>query len=79
MPRLERLLRGATSDERRKEIESAAKRLVDGLGMGKQYQVMGITPKGDVPGVKEGECFPFVKEVVEAEKEREKAAKTVKA
>ncbi|GAA6029596.1 hypothetical protein JCM8097_000955 [Rhodosporidiobolus ruineniae] len=44
-PRLASLLRNAKTDERRKEIESAAKRLVDETGMGGQYRVMGVTPK----------------------------------
>ncbi|BGP14915.1 hypothetical protein JCM10213v2_002870 [Rhodosporidiobolus nylandii] len=59
-PRLAGLLRAAPSDERRKEIESAAKRLVDKGGMGEQYKVMAITPKAD--GKKEGQdggVFPF--------------------
>lgn len=53
-PRLRGLLKNA-ADDRKVEIESAAKRLVDILGMGKQYKVMAITPKGsDVV-----DCFPF--------------------
>jgi SAM-dependent MidA family methyltransferase len=44
-------------EERRGEIESAAKRLVDVSSMGKEYKVMGITP---ALKMKEGEeCFPF--------------------
>lgn len=58
-PRLAGLLRAA-SPERRKEIESAAQRLVDSTSMGSQYKVMGITPKRE--GAEVGECFPFVKE-----------------
>ncbi|GAA5955386.1 hypothetical protein JCM3765_006762 [Sporobolomyces pararoseus] len=59
-PRLAALMRSATSDERKKEIESSAKRLIDGLGMGGQYKVMGVTPKttSSEPG-KKGDCFPF--------------------
>lgn len=53
LPRLEGLLRNAKAD-RKELIESGAKRLVDTLGMGKEYKVMGITPKSMV-----GECFPF--------------------
>lgn len=57
LPRLRGLLDAATP-ERKTEIESAAKRLVDGMGMGKEYKVMGITPL--VQGTpKEEECFPF--------------------
>lgn len=58
-PRLAALLRSAPTPERRAEIESAAKRLVDQTGMGAQYKIMGVVPKGmgarqDPPGV-----FPF--------------------
>ncbi|GAA5848813.1 hypothetical protein JCM9279_002952 [Rhodotorula babjevae] len=52
-PRLAGLLRGASTDDRRKEIESAAKRLVDQGGMGSQYKVMAVTPKGAK------DVFPF--------------------
>ncbi|GAA5936039.1 hypothetical protein JCM3775_003563 [Rhodotorula graminis] len=52
-PRLAGLLRGASTDERRKEIESAAKRLVYHGGMGSQYKVMAVTPKGAK------DVFPF--------------------
>lgn len=45
-------------EERKSEIESAAKRLVDTMAMGKEYKVMAITPA--VQGV-EAECFPFEK------------------
>ncbi|GAA5900692.1 hypothetical protein JCM6882_000941 [Rhodosporidiobolus microsporus] len=63
-PRLASLLRNAPSEERRKEIESAARRLVDeGVeGMGGQYRVMGVTPKKGkhAAATKEGEdVFPF--------------------
>ncbi|KAK4055553.1 hypothetical protein OIV83_000099 [Microbotryomycetes sp. JL201] len=44
-PRLQGLLQKASS-ERKKDIESAAKRLVDPTGMGTQYKVMMLTPKG---------------------------------
>ena len=43
--RLQGLLKAAKTDERRQEICSAAARLVDPAGMGKEYQVMGITNK----------------------------------
>lgn len=57
-------MRSATTEERKKEIESSAKRLIDGLGMGAQYKVMGVTPKSkQSSGVggkgKKEECFPF--------------------
>lgn len=53
-PRLRGLLKNA-ADDRKVEIESAAQRLVDTLGMGKQYKVMAITPKGG----EVVDCFPF--------------------
>lgn len=59
-PRLAGLLRAA-SPERKKEIESAAKRLIDSTGMGSQYKVMAITPKKAEGAVRE-ECFPFLEE-----------------
>ncbi|KAF8802501.1 DUF185-domain-containing protein [Phlegmacium glaucopus] len=43
--RLQSLLKAAETDKRRKEIREAAARLIDPLGMGKEYQVMGITNK----------------------------------
>jgi NADH dehydrogenase [ubiquinone] 1 alpha subcomplex assembly factor 7 len=52
-PRLMALLASATP-ERRKDIESGAKRLIDLTGMGQQYQVMGITSGGD-----KDEVYPF--------------------
>lgn len=52
-PRLSCLLAKAAED-RKKEIESAAKRLVEKTGMGTEYKVMAFTPKGVVIG-----CFPF--------------------
>ena len=53
-PRLEKLLASAPTDERRLDIQKGAKRLIDTLGMGRQYQVMGIIgPTADV------EVYPF--------------------
>ncbi|GAA5937380.1 class I SAM-dependent methyltransferase [Sporobolomyces koalae] len=57
-PRLASLMRSAKTEERKKDIESAAKRLIDGLGMGGQYKVMGVTPKR-APGSPKADCFPF--------------------
>lgn len=54
-PRLRGLLAKA-EEGRKKEIESAAKRLVDGLGMGKEYRVLGFVSKGT------GETYPFIRE-----------------
>ncbi|GAA5992727.1 hypothetical protein JCM10908_006900 [Rhodotorula pacifica] len=57
-PRLAALLRSAPSEERRKEIESSARRLVDKTGMGEQYKIMGVVPKG-VGAMQEEGVFPF--------------------
>ncbi|KAF8917251.1 S-adenosyl-L-methionine-dependent methyltransferase [Mucidula mucida] len=54
-PRLEALKNAAKTDERREAIESAAKRLVDPDGMGKEYQVLGITTVDE-----DAALYPFV-------------------
>ena len=54
--RVEGLVRGAL-EERRKDIESAAMRLVDPVGMGKEYLVMGINNGDDGD---RGGTWPFV-------------------
>lgn len=54
-PRLSKLLDSAASAERKEDIRKAAARLIDPLGMGSQYQVMGVVPEG------EEEVYPFVK------------------
>jgi NADH dehydrogenase [ubiquinone] 1 alpha subcomplex assembly factor 7 len=41
--RVDALVRNAKTDERRAAIRDAAKRLVDPVGMGKEYQVTAIT------------------------------------
>ena len=52
-------LKSQASSERANEIEKAAKRLTDLMGMGKQYQVLGFTSR-PIPG--EGsDPWPFVK------------------
>ncbi|KIR81893.1 hypothetical protein I306_01204 [Cryptococcus gattii EJB2] len=63
-PRLRKLLDTAPLD-RREAIEKGAKRLIDVLGMGSQYQVMGVV-SGE-PEMKEG-IYPFSvkKETVES-------------
>ncbi|KII85108.1 hypothetical protein PLICRDRAFT_116521 [Plicaturopsis crispa FD-325 SS-3] len=48
--RVDALKRSAHSEERKKDIEKAAQRLTDLTGMGKQYQVMGITSDGIAKG-----------------------------
>ena len=52
-------LKSQASPERADEIERAAKRLTDLTGMGKQYQVLGLTSDA-VPGEDSGP-WPFVK------------------
>ncbi|OXC70853.1 hypothetical protein AYX13_00269 [Cryptococcus neoformans] len=62
-PRLRKLLDTAPP-ERRETIEKGAKRLIDVLGMGSQYQVMGVV-SGE-PEMKEGIYpFPVKKKIVE--------------
>ncbi|BGP54659.1 hypothetical protein JCM8202v2_002246 [Rhodotorula sphaerocarpa] len=59
-PRLGSLLRTAPTEARRKDIESAAKRLVDATGMGEQYRIMGVVPKGKGGGTaEEAGVYPF--------------------
>ncbi|KAH9856636.1 DUF185-domain-containing protein [Lenzites betulinus] len=43
--RLDALKASTTSDERKQDLEQAAKRLTDPTGMGTQYQIMGMTGK----------------------------------
>lgn len=52
--RLRKLIDTATTLERKDDIRKGATRLIDPLGMGSQYQVMGIsaTPEGE-------EVYPF--------------------
>lgn len=56
--RLQGLLKAAKTDERREEIRSSAERLVDPVGMGKEYQVMGITNRPS-EGMKSASAWPF--------------------
>jgi NADH dehydrogenase [ubiquinone] 1 alpha subcomplex assembly factor 7 len=51
-PRLESLIKNASPD-RAEIIKQAASRLTSALGMGSQYQVMGIVPLG------QSEVYPF--------------------
>jgi SAM-dependent MidA family methyltransferase len=60
--RVEALTKSATDDNRKKEMESAAKRLVDPLGMGAQYKVLGISAEQVEEGQSTAEgnkCYPF--------------------
>ncbi|KAJ2924876.1 hypothetical protein H1R20_g12218, partial [Candolleomyces eurysporus] len=56
--RVDALLRGAKSEERRKVIQDAASRLVDLNGMGKEYKVLGITSTAGT----DVEAYPFIRE-----------------
>ncbi|RXW25505.1 hypothetical protein EST38_g304 [Candolleomyces aberdarensis] len=56
--RVDALLRGAKSEERRKVIQDAASRLVDLSGMGKEYKVLGITSTAGT----DVEAYPFIRE-----------------
>ncbi|KDN48720.1 hypothetical protein RSAG8_02707, partial [Rhizoctonia solani AG-8 WAC10335] len=53
--RLHRLLQGAKDDETRERLRKGATRLMDLLGMGKEYKVMGVTSGG-----KQVQVYPFV-------------------
>jgi NADH dehydrogenase [ubiquinone] 1 alpha subcomplex assembly factor 7 len=60
--RVEALKRSAESEARKEVIDKAASRLVDILGMGKEYQVLGITShrrSGDDAGAMKG-VWPFM-------------------
>lgn len=52
--RLTSLLASAATDERREDMRKGAQRLIDPLGMGEEYKVMGIEPLGG-----DGEVYPF--------------------
>jgi NADH dehydrogenase [ubiquinone] 1 alpha subcomplex assembly factor 7 len=52
-PRLQKLLDSAGSPERRADIALAVKRLIDPLGMGGQYKIMGLSAGAT------GEVYPF--------------------
>lgn len=43
--RAEALMKQAKDDEQARRIEDAALRLVDAIGMGQQYKVLGFVPK----------------------------------
>lgn len=60
-PRLEKLLTTARDDTRREDIRKAAQRLIDPLGMGAQYQVLGLS--GVLPGKEEEEVYPFLRKL----------------
>jgi hypothetical protein len=47
-------LLASAEGERKEDIRKGATRLIDTLGMGTQYQIMGIEPDSD------GEVYPFI-------------------
>ena len=47
-------LLASAEGERKEDIRKGATRLIDTLGMGSQYQIMGIEPDND------GEVYPFL-------------------
>ncbi|KAG1739172.1 S-adenosyl-L-methionine-dependent methyltransferase [Suillus paluster] len=53
------LMRSASSPERKKAIEEGANRLVDPLGMGEQYKVLGVVAKSSEEGQAVDEVWPF--------------------
>ncbi|WWC68354.1 uncharacterized protein I206_102279 [Kwoniella pini CBS 10737] len=54
-PRLRKLIDSASTEERKEDIRKSAQRLIDPLGMGGQYQVMGISS-----GEMTEEIYPFI-------------------
>lgn len=56
--RVEGLMQKASTDEQADRIEDAALRLVDTVGMGQQYKILGFTPKGN-PHESWQPPFPF--------------------
>jgi NADH dehydrogenase [ubiquinone] 1 alpha subcomplex assembly factor 7 len=58
--RVEALKQSATDGNRKSEIDSAAKRLVDLTGMGNQYKVLGVSAIDPSTAPPEG-VWPFVK------------------
>ncbi|OAX42701.1 DUF185-domain-containing protein [Rhizopogon vinicolor AM-OR11-026] len=53
------LARSASSPERKQEIEDGANRLVDPLGMGGQYKVLGVVAKSSGEGQDSHDVWPF--------------------
>jgi len=58
--RVEALKRATNTEERRGAIDTAARRLVDTLGMGKEYQVLGITSHDRSEGDAAEGVWPFL-------------------
>jgi NADH dehydrogenase [ubiquinone] 1 alpha subcomplex assembly factor 7 len=58
--RVDALKKAAKTEERKDDIDKAAKRLVDLNGMGSQYKVLGITSAMNPSQPTEG-VWPFVK------------------
>lgn len=59
--RLSKLLNAAHKQKRGREIRQAAQRLVDPIGMGKEYQMLGVTGNGRLENKGDGEgVWPFI-------------------
>lgn len=73
--RIQKLMNEAKDETRKKDIMSAAARLVNPLGMGGEYKVMGVVPRMGRDGVVETEVYPFVREPEKGDEgsEKEKA------
>jgi NADH dehydrogenase [ubiquinone] 1 alpha subcomplex assembly factor 7 len=69
--RVNALVRNAQSGEREKAILEAAQRLVDPIGMGKEYKVMGIVAGDETTAF--SDIWPFV-EVKEERNEHEQTS-----
>lgn len=59
--RVDALKRSAKDDDRKSDIDRAAKRLVDQTGMGTQYKVLGLTSSVDPSSPSAEEVWPFMK------------------
>lgn len=57
--RVDNLKRAAKSEDRKVEIDKATERLVDPLGMGMEYQVLGVT-QHDNGEESAGTVWPFM-------------------
>jgi NADH dehydrogenase [ubiquinone] 1 alpha subcomplex assembly factor 7 len=56
--RVDALVKNASSEERKVEIDKAAKRLVDPVGMGREYQVLGLST--NLKKDSKGNVWPFM-------------------
>ncbi|KAJ3549004.1 hypothetical protein NM688_g5227 [Phlebia brevispora] len=68
--RVDALKKSASSEARKADIEAAAKRLIDPLGMGRQYQFLGITGTRNIQPTPE-QCWPFIEDTSDHVAERD--------